>query len=72
MDDSSIDYTLSLAGEFPVSSAVVLCFRAQIFRYRSDAVLVSGIHRGEPKIVGRYDSLGNPGQVTWPICGVSD
>ncbi|MHA6432962.1 alanine racemase, partial [Escherichia coli] len=22
--------------------------------------LVSGIHRGEPEIVGRYDSLGNP------------
>ncbi len=30
VDDSSIDYTLLLAGEFPVSSAVVLCFRAQI------------------------------------------
>jgi len=23
-------------------------------------VLVSGIHHGEPEIVGRYDSLGNP------------
>ncbi|ELB9473094.1 alanine racemase, partial [Escherichia coli] len=22
-------------------------------------VLLSGIHRGEPEIVGRYDSLGN-------------
>lgn len=59
VDDSSIDYTLPLAGEFPVSSAVVLCFRTQIFVTRSDVVLVSGIHRGEPKIVGRYDSLGN-------------
>lgn len=49
----------TLAGEFPVSSAVVLCFRTQIFVTRSDVVLVSGIHRGEPKIVGRYDSLGN-------------
>lgn len=63
VDDSSIDYTLSLAGEFPVSSAVVLCFRTQIFVTRSDVVLVSGIHRGEPKIVGRYDSLGNPLEV---------
>ncbi len=59
VDDSSIDYTLPLAGEYPVSSAVVLCFRTQIFVTRSDVVLVSGIHRGEPKIVGRYDSLGN-------------
>lgn len=59
VDDSSIDYTLPLAGEFPVSSAVVLCFRTQIFVTRSDVVLVSGIHRGEPEIVGRYDSLGN-------------
>lgn len=60
VDDSSIDYTLPLAGEHPVSSAVVLCFRTQIFITRSDVVLVSGIHRGEPEIVGRYDSLGNP------------
>ncbi|STG50716.1 alanine racemase like protein [Escherichia coli] len=51
--------TLPLAGEFPVSSAVVLCFRTQIFVTRSDVVLLSGIHRGEPEIVGRYDSLGN-------------
>lgn len=57
VDDSSIDYTLPLAGEFPVSSAVVLCFRTQIFVTRSDVVLLSGIHRGEPEIVGRYDSL---------------
>ncbi|WP_225377309.1 alanine racemase, partial [Escherichia coli] len=34
--------------------------RTQIFVTRSDVVLVSGIHCGEPKIVGRYDSLGNP------------
>ena len=44
VDDSSIDYTLPLAGEYPVSSAVVLCFRTQIFVTRSDVVLVSGIH----------------------------
>lgn len=59
VDDSSIDYYLPLAGEFPVSSAVVLCFRTQIFVTRSDVVLVSGIQRGAPEIVARYDSLGN-------------
>lgn len=60
IDSSSIDYYLPLAGEFPVSSAVLLCFRTQIFVTRSDVVLVSGIQQGEPQIVGRYDSLGNP------------
>lgn len=59
VDDSSIDYYLPLAGEFPISSAVVLCFRTQIFVTRSDVVLVSGIQRGAPEIVARYDSLGN-------------
>lgn len=59
VDDSNIDYYLPLAGEFPVSSAVVLCFRTQIFVTRSDVVLVSGVQRGEAEIVARYDSLGN-------------
>ncbi|WP_370604642.1 YhfX family PLP-dependent enzyme [Citrobacter braakii] len=59
VDDSSIDYYLPLVGEFPVSSAVVFCFRTQIFVTRSDVVLVSGIQRGAAEIVARYDSLGN-------------
>ncbi|CAH5948870.1 MAG: YhfX family PLP-dependent enzyme [Citrobacter koseri] len=59
VDDSSIDYYLPLAGTFPVSCAVVLCFRTQIFVTRSDVVLVSGIQRGAAEIVARYDSLGN-------------
>ncbi|ETD63800.1 alanine racemase, partial [Escherichia coli ATCC BAA-2209] len=52
VDDNSIDYYLPLAGEFPVISAVVLCFRTQIFVTRSDVVLVSGIQRGAAEIVG--------------------
>ena len=59
VDDSSIDYYLPLSGEFPVSSAVVFCFRTQIFVTRSDVVLVSGIQRGAAEVVARYDSLGN-------------
>lgn len=59
VDESSIDYYLPIAGEFPVSSAVVLCFRTQIFVTRSDVVLVSGIQRGAPEVIARYDSLGN-------------
>ncbi|MBM3072855.1 YhfX family PLP-dependent enzyme [Lelliottia sp. RWM.1] len=59
IDDSSIDYYLPLRGEFPVGSAVVFCFRTQIFVTRSDVVLVSGIQHGAAEIVARYDSLGN-------------
>jgi len=65
MDDSSIDYHIGLAGEFPVSTPVVMCFRTQVFVTRSDVALVSGISRGEPVLEALYDSLGNP------ICGGS-
>lgn len=58
--DEAYQSLLSVINNLPVSSAVVLCFRTQIFITRSDVVLVSGIQRGEPEIVGRYDSLGNP------------
>ncbi|WEJ87916.1 MAG: YhfX family PLP-dependent enzyme [Klebsiella huaxiensis] len=59
VDDSSIDYYLPLEGEFPIGSAVIFCFRTQIFVTRSDVVLVAGIQSGNPEIVARYDSLGN-------------
>lgn len=60
MDDSSIDYHIGIAGEFPVGTPVVMCFRTQIFVTRSDVALVSGIHAGKPVLEGLYDSLGNP------------
>ncbi|WP_202305480.1 YhfX family PLP-dependent enzyme [Dryocola clanedunensis] len=60
MDDSSIDYHLPLAGEFPVGSPVVMCFRTQIFVTRSDVALVSGVQAGRPVLEALYDSLGNP------------
>lgn len=59
IDESSIDYHLPLAGEFPISSVVMLCFRTQIFVTRSDVVLVAGIQSGRADIVARYDSQGN-------------
>lgn len=59
VDENSIDYHLPLAGEFPVSSAVMLCFRTQIFVTRSDVVLVTGIQSGRAEVAARYDSLGN-------------
>ncbi|ALR78409.1 YhfX family PLP-dependent enzyme [[Enterobacter] lignolyticus] len=59
IDDSSIDYYLPLEGNYPVGSAVLFCFRTQIFVTRSDVVLVCGVQQGEPCIAARYDSLGN-------------
>ncbi|NBC99105.1 YhfX family PLP-dependent enzyme [Atlantibacter hermannii] len=59
VDSNSIDYHLPLEGIHPVSSAVIFCFRTQIFVTRSDVVLVSGIKRGAPVIEGVFDSLGN-------------
>ncbi len=60
VDESSIDYHLPLAGEFPVGSPVLMCYRTQIFVTRSDVALVSGIKTGKPVLEALYDSLGNP------------
>lgn len=59
IDDSSIDYCLRLAGEFPIGSPVIMSFRTQIFATRSDVVLIDGIQSGEPRLLGCYDSQGN-------------
>lgn len=59
IDSDSIDYTLPLAGIWPVSSPVIMCFRTQIFVTRSDVALISGIQRGNPHLLGVFDSLGN-------------
>ncbi|WP_145498674.1 YhfX family PLP-dependent enzyme [Yersinia bercovieri] len=59
IDESSIDYCLGLAGEFPIGSPVIMSFRTQIFATRSDVVLIDGIQHGEPRLLGCYDSRGN-------------
>ncbi|MFA3779966.1 YhfX family PLP-dependent enzyme [Yersinia sp. 1652 StPb PI] len=59
IDNDSIDYCLRLAGQFPVGSPVIMCFRSQIFVTRSDVVLIDGIQSGTPRILGCYDSQGN-------------
>lgn len=61
MDDSAIDYHIELASNNTnVGDCVIFCFRTQIFVTRSDVVLVEGLSKDEPHIVGRYDSLGRP------------
>lgn len=65
VDNSSIDYFLPLDRELPVGSAAIFCFRTQIFVTRSDVVLIAGILAGNPKIIARYDSLGNNLEDIW-------
>lgn len=58
-DITSIDYCLQLGETHPVGSAVVMCFRTQVFVTRSDVALISGVSTGKPVLAGLYDSLGN-------------
>lgn len=56
--DESIDYHFGISKECRVGHTVVMAFRFQIFVTRSDVVLVEGISKGKPSIIGVYDSLG--------------
>lgn len=56
--DESIDYHLGLSEECTVGDTALMAFRFQIFVTRSDVVLVRGIHKGCPELVGIYDSQG--------------
>lgn len=56
--DESIDYHFELSENCKVSDTVIMSFRTQIFVTRSKVALVSGIHKGKPKIVGIYDAQG--------------
>lgn len=58
-DITSIDYCLQLNDAHPVGSAVVMCFRTQVFVTRSDVALVGGVSTGKPVLIGLYDSQGN-------------
>lgn len=59
IDSDSIDYTLPLSGHWPIGSAVVMCFRTQVFVTRSDVTLIRGIKSGQPTLLGLFDSQGN-------------
>ena len=56
--DESIDYHFELSEKCNVSDTVVMAFRTQIFVTRSNVALVKGINKGEPEIIGVYDSQG--------------
>lgn len=57
--DDSIDYHFCLRGLFPPGSAVLMCFRSQIFVTRSDVAMVCNIRQGNPVLAGLFDSQGN-------------
>ncbi len=54
----SIDYHFGLKGIHPIGKTVLMAFRFQIFVTRSDVVLIEGIQKGNPSIVGIYDAIG--------------
>jgi len=54
----SIDYYLELKGKANVGDTTVIASRSQIFVTRSHVAVVKGIQKGNPEIVGIYDSLG--------------
>ena len=56
--NESIDYHFGLTKEGMVGDTVIMAFRYQIFVTRSDVVLVEGLKKKKPKIVGIYDSMG--------------
>ena len=58
MDPSNIDYYLEMKKEGKIGDTVLGCFRTQIFVTRAEVVLVEGIQSGNPKVIGKYTSLG--------------
>lgn len=58
ISNDSIDYYFEINNEEKVSSLAIMAFRFQIFVTRSNVVLIEGLKKGEPKIVGVYSSLG--------------
>lgn len=54
----SIDYHFELSQNHNVGDTCVMCFRTQMFTTRSNIVVVEGLSKDEPKILGTYDPLG--------------
>lgn len=54
----SIDYYFEIDSNERVGDTVLSAFRTQIFVTRSDVAVVEGISKGEPKLVGIFDSFG--------------
>lgn len=57
-DMDSIDYHFELSENTKVGDTVIMCFRTQVFTTRSKVAVVKGLSKGNPEIVGIYNSLG--------------
>lgn len=58
-NSKNIDYYLSSKEKISIFSPIILCFRTQMFVTRSDVVIISGIRKNNPEIIGRYTSRGD-------------
>lgn len=56
--DECIDYHFEIPMECRIGDTVVMAYRYQIFVTRSEVVLVEGIRKGNPRVIGVYDSMG--------------
>lgn len=63
LDPTCIDYYFELERSFPVSYPVCMAFRFQIFVTRSHVALLEGLHHGDRKRIGLYDSQGR--SIVW-------
>lgn len=58
LDNSSIDYYLELNKKFKSGLPVIMSTRTQMFVTRSTIALVRGLHTGNPRLIGLYDTQG--------------
>ena len=65
MDDNPpefIDYYIPIKNDkdrVNVGDAVIFSFRTQIFVTRAKVAVISGLQKGEPKLLGIFNSLGD-------------
>lgn len=56
--DEAIDYYFGLNGKYRYGDCVIMNFRTQIFVTRSNVILVEGLSKSNPVIIGEYDAQG--------------
>lgn len=55
----NIDYHLEIENKQVVGATAIMAFRTQVFVTRSHVAVVEGLSKGDPKLLGIYDSQGN-------------
>ncbi|MGL4589613.1 MAG: alanine racemase [Mycoplasmatales bacterium] len=57
-DSKSIDYYFEVKGNYNYGESVIMVFRTQMFVTRSQVILVEGLNKNNPQIIGVYNGLG--------------